>query len=326
MESNTLTDLYYTAGIISAIATVGVLAAALMTIIKQGKQMKQQKKDFDESFANQKMSFEKQLDIANKQLEQNEQLDEVKRFENTFFNMLNLQQEIVNNLYFSYEQKIYTHTETYKNLNRKYYETLKKEVRGRELFEFLFVKHEYKMNYKGFPERNYQGMKETICVHSLNGYAVSSLPPYFDHYFRHLYRILKFVDESKINNKYDYTSILRATLSRYELVWLFYNCLSVYGRVYFKPYIEKYSMLKNIRANLLTCSWECEQVKHELTKKNQSISEKKDKLYIPKNDYDFYQTNKKNEEKYYLSAFYSKEQLPRKISNFDSLRRNNNDV
>lgn len=50
----------------------------------------------------------------------------------------------------------------------------------------------------------------------------------FDHYFRHLYRIIKFIDKNKALNdkeKYAYISIVRATLSRFELVWLYYNCL-----------------------------------------------------------------------------------------------------
>ena len=45
----------------------------------------------------------------------------------------------------------------------------------------------------------------------------------FDHYFKHLYRIVKFIDKNKAlsdKEKYDYTSIVRATLSRFELVWL----------------------------------------------------------------------------------------------------------
>ena len=53
-----------------------------------------------------------------------------------------------------------------------------------------------------------------------------------------------------INEKYEYVATLRAMLSRYELVWLYYNGLS-YGSKKFKPLIERYAMLNNLRKELL---------------------------------------------------------------------------
>lgn len=65
---------------------------------------------------------------------------------------------------------------------------------------------------------------------------------------------MKYVDESKLitdfDEKYEYTAMLRAMLSRYELVWLYYNGLS-YGAQKLKPLIERYSMLNNLRPELL---------------------------------------------------------------------------
>ena len=60
-----------------------------------------------------------------------------------------------------------------------------------------------------------------------------------------------FRKKERKKKKYEYVAILRSTLSRYELVWLFYNSLSVYGKGKFKPLIERYAMLKNIRPELL---------------------------------------------------------------------------
>jgi hypothetical protein len=51
--------------------------------------------------------------------------------------------------------------------------------------------------------------------------------------------------------KYKYTSILRAQLSDYELLWLFYNGISRNGKLKFKPLIEEYSLLKTIPINHL---------------------------------------------------------------------------
>jgi len=65
------------------------------------------------------------------------------------------------------------------------------------------------------------------------------------HYFRNLYHIIKFVDSAEISNKKMYTSLVRAQLSSHELLLLFYNCLSTPGQK-FKPFIEKYQLLKNM--------------------------------------------------------------------------------
>ena len=54
--------------------------------------------------------------------------------------------------------------------------------------------------------------------------------------------------------RYKYTSIVRAQLSRYELIWIFYNCLSGNGITKFKRLVENYSLLKNIRIELLATS------------------------------------------------------------------------
>ena len=71
------------------------------------------------------------------------------------------------------------------------------------------------------------------------------------HYFRTLYHIIKFVDKSTIENKKQYTSIVRAQLSSYEQVMLFYNCLHDNGNEKFKPLIEKYSLFKNLDTSLI---------------------------------------------------------------------------
>ena len=66
------------------------------------------------------------------------------------------------------------------------------------------------------------------------------------HYFRNLYNIMKFIKNSTITNKKLYTNIIRAQLSSYELVLLFYNCLSEVGNQKFKPLVEEFALLKNM--------------------------------------------------------------------------------
>lgn len=63
------------------------------------------------------------------------------------------------------------------------------------------------------------------------------------HYFRFLYNIFKFIDTAELPTdlKKKYTNIVRAQLSDYELLILFYNCLHENGSDRFKPLVEKYS-------------------------------------------------------------------------------------
>ena len=71
------------------------------------------------------------------------------------------------------------------------------------------------------------------------------------HYFRNLYHIIKFVDQADTDNKKRYTNFVRAQLSSNELVILFYNCLTSFGKTKFKPLIQEYSLLKNMNKTLV---------------------------------------------------------------------------
>ena len=49
-------------------------------------------------------------------------------------------------------------------------------------------------------------------------------------------------------------NIVRSQLSDYELVMLFYNCISINGKDKFKPLIEEFAVFNNIRPELLVCA------------------------------------------------------------------------
>jgi Putative phage abortive infection protein len=68
------------------------------------------------------------------------------------------------------------------------------------------------------------------------------------HYFRSLYTILKFVEQSDAENKKFYANILRAQLSNSELELLLYNGLSPHGSEKLKPLLEKYEFFDNLPA------------------------------------------------------------------------------
>ena len=81
------------------------------------------------------------------------------------------------------------------------------------------------------------------------------------HYVRHLFQIVKFVDDQpndliKQEDKYSYISNLRAQLSVDEQLLLYYNAISVLGMPWIditgarvENYIERYCMLKSMPVN-----------------------------------------------------------------------------
>lgn len=80
------------------------------------------------------------------------------------------------------------------------------------------------------------------------------------HYFRHLFQIVKFVDEQdqdllNYEAKYSYLSNLRAQLSTHEQMMLYYNALSVLGQPWLNKdlsgenHFEKYCLIKSIPLN-----------------------------------------------------------------------------
>ncbi|WP_323665891.1 putative phage abortive infection protein [Aliarcobacter butzleri] len=65
-------------------------------------------------------------------------------------------------------------------------------------------------------------------------------------YFGQVYQLLKFVDESIIDNKKRYISIFRAQFTKEELELLFYHCLGDIGRPKFKLLVEKYEFFEHM--------------------------------------------------------------------------------
>ncbi|MGN0227083.1 MAG: putative phage abortive infection protein [Paludibacteraceae bacterium] len=167
----------------------------------------------------------------------------VERFNANFYNLLSLHEQITNSLE--------CHEMSIEGIPAK-----REMIKGRDVFQYTYNARAEKISTGLLI-----GMRNRIIALGMSGYMKSVVPSYFDHYFRNLYRIVKYVDETDVfddlpedeknRKKYEYVAILRSTLSRYELVWLFYNSLSDYGYDKFKPLMEKYAMLKNLRFDLL---------------------------------------------------------------------------
>lgn len=97
--------------------------------------------------------------------------------------------------------------------------------------------------------------KMQLRIHCLKGHH-----SYLEHYFRHLYLTIKFVINQKDEliteeEKLNYLRILRAQLSNYEQIMIFYNWLSGYGATWEDTtnnnFFTKFKMIHNLWYNEL---------------------------------------------------------------------------
>lgn len=235
-ERGTFGDMF---GSVNALFSGLALAGIILTILLQRKELKLQREELRDTRA----EFETQ----------NETL-KLQRFENTFFSLLNLHHQIVSAIDYRYykskEKERSFRTASVKSTTPEDKEAV--TITGRDVF-----RHRYNMMLHILKKQPIK-YEEIYLAH----YEAAQTD--LGHYFRNLYRMIKLVDQTdfsydsrKVSSeeifkiKYRYTSIIRSQISDYELLWLFYNCLSENGIDKFKPLIEQFSLFKNIPINLI---------------------------------------------------------------------------
>lgn len=187
----------------------------------------------------------------------------LERFENTLFQLIQRQESLINNLHYSpidSADKLYGENFT-----------------GRHVFDILYSKKAY---FYDMDNRIY-GLKAAIEQYGIKVYEADVELRRLDHYFRHLYGIFKYIDETDIidfSGKYKYAHIVQSGLSQYELVFLFYNGLSK-GQDEFKKLIEKYALLKNLDIDILATE------KERQLYKTKNLMEYNDKDMCPDKKY-----------------------------------------
>lgn len=183
----------------------------IVSIYLQSKELKETRNELH----NQKVEMKAQADALNKQV-----------FESTLFQLLQLHSG--------------TAASTTVNINGD-------KKHGRESFTSLFniLINDYMVWLVIKPVED--PIDETKIqyqrFHDDYGYAIG-------HYFRNVYQIMKFIDNSTHSNesKKFYVNLLRAQMSTFELALLFYNCISNIGCEKFKPLIEKYEIFEHLPA------------------------------------------------------------------------------
>lgn len=197
-------------GVLNPILTFLTFMGLLITIILQQTELKQSR----EEFKGQKVSLENQ------------------EFDNKFFQMLNLLNNITDNLTIKEGKKVFNGKDTFRYLKNKFHNSIQNTYsddlvnQNIEDEKFIYFKNE-------FDELN-------------NEYDTT-----FKYYFINLYQILKYIDtyaENK-NEAKEYTNMLRAQLTKNELVLLAYNAIGVQNFTTndYQKLVEKYEFFEHLR-------------------------------------------------------------------------------
>lgn len=210
------------AGIVGTLWSLSSVFFIYVAFLGQKKQLIYQKNELIQNKEELRLNTQ-ELSGQREQLEEQNKTIALQRFENSFFNLLTNLNSIIKDL------KI----------------RATKDHQGREVFIVIYSSllnksKSFNLQEIEFYLRAYSEVYDTY-------YGILS------HYFRTLYHLFKFIENSKLDeiDKKKYASLVRAQLSSYEQIILFYNCLHVNGNKKFKPLIEKFGLLNNIDNKLL---------------------------------------------------------------------------
>jgi hypothetical protein len=161
------------------------------------------------------------LSLQRTELKESRQVFEKQQFENTFFGLIKMYNDIVNSVHFE--------------------DYIGQSFIGKDFFAF---KMESLMDSFSHSDSIFKNRKIAIDTY-IQFYTVNK--KLLAHYFRTLYRIFKLIENSNFNDseKMDYAKIVRAQLSEAELFFLNYNACTLEGQN-FRPLIVKYNLIKHL--------------------------------------------------------------------------------
>lgn len=251
-------------GAVNALFSGLAFAGLVITIMQQRHDLLLQRNAIEQT--NKEMQQQtKEFDTQNGTLQR-------QQFDNTYFELLHMLQTIVDDLTLNVEYSQYVDDDQHKKSFT---------CKGRNVFQELFTERFYKV--VAGSSNQLKSLKDEISQKGADATFARDELKFLYHYFRFVYRIIKYVDESTFlknyNEKYSYVSFLRSTLSNYEIAVLFYNCLTKNGREKFKPLIERYALFNNIDINLLCNNEDQEQYEEFAYKKHNPL------LVIDKTDF-----------------------------------------
>ncbi len=156
------------------------------------------------------------------------------QFESTFFTLLSQQRNIFQNMQGEYPA----------SNNRPDF-----RVKGSQYVALLRLDLSLRLLDLGYEsELLARGDARLLKIHVNNIYQVwfQGHAAQLGHYFRHLYHVLKYIDDSQIEDKKKYSDLVQAQMSTDELYLTAINGISNYGRKKMLPLLNSYSFLENL--------------------------------------------------------------------------------
>ena len=172
----------------------------------------------------------------------------INQFESSFFELLRLHKEItdriIGEVHIKVEKSGIDEQDTHKGL--RFFEKLSEKIKRHydDNPDTILNKISNDPSYEKLLESK-QLMQQEIDAYYNELYRGKESE--LGHYFRSLYHLVKFVNDSSIENKKRYLDLIQAYLTDAELHCTFYNGIAIYGRERFKPLLDSYSFLENIK-------------------------------------------------------------------------------
>lgn len=173
------------------------------------------------------ITYSSQVKFARKQ----DEAMKHQQFETTFFSLLEQQQMIRSQL------KGIIGDDTYEGI--LYLQGLKSQLED-ALSELNYIQDEVTEDNKVMLKNRVNGLYVDFFLPNVSNLG---------HYFRHLYHILKYIDDSQLSDSKKYADLLQSQLSNDELYMIAINGISNYGRKKMLPLMDKYGFLENYNAN-----------------------------------------------------------------------------
>ncbi|MNJ37404.1 hypothetical protein D3C77_322210 [compost metagenome] len=197
----------------SGLAFVGVI----ISIRLQSKELSETRKEMK----NQGEQFEEQTRALNKQV-----------FENTFFKLLGFNNEIIQSL--SYDRPVFQ-----ANGGAR-----KETISGRQVISYFGVV--FKSWLKPVKKNGVDHYNNIVTVSEIYSSIHEQHTHILDAFFRNTYQVLSLIDCSNLDaiEKKKYSDIVRAQLSKYEIWFLFCDCIRDIGNSDFKRLLEQFEFFE----------------------------------------------------------------------------------
>jgi hypothetical protein len=210
-------------GVLNPILTFLTFMGLLITIILQQSELKQSR----EEFKGQKESLENQ------------------EFDNKFFQMLNLLNNINDRLVVNIKKEDLKGKDVFEYLKEKLYHNINTQYTQHLYENSLYNEFEENVKYNSLYEDKFSYFKNEFNEFN-NKYDTT-----FKYYFINLYQILKYIDTYCHNTKEakEYTNMIRAQLTKNALILLAYNAIGVqnFTTNQYQLLVEKYEFFEHLR-------------------------------------------------------------------------------